>query len=85
MKFGEIIKTRAFKDFSVILLLMGLPTLNFRLTDADIALQRYFYSPEKGWLLQFHPFWDFITVSVFSRVTSSPLPDSSWSPSPTGM
>ena len=60
MKFGEIIKTRAFKDFSVILLLMGLPTLIFRLTDADIALQRYFYSPEKGWLLQFHPFWDFI-------------------------
>ena len=60
MKFSEIIKTRAFKDFSVILLIMGLLTLVFRLTDADIALQRWFYSPEKGWLLQFHPFWDFI-------------------------
>ena len=60
MKFGKIIKTKAFKDFSIILLIMGIVTLVFRLTDADIALQRYFYSPEKSWLLQFHPFWDFI-------------------------
>jgi len=60
MKFREIIRTRAFKDFSIILLIMGLLTLVFRLTDADIALQRYFYSPEKGWLLQYKPFWDFI-------------------------
>jgi membrane-associated PAP2 superfamily phosphatase len=60
MKFGNIIKTRAFKDFSIILLLMGIVTLVFRLIDADIALQRYFYSPEKGWLLQYRPFWDFM-------------------------
>jgi len=60
MNFRKIIKTRAFKDFSIILLLMGLLTLVFRLTDADIALQRYFYSPEKGWLLQYRPFWDFL-------------------------
>ena len=60
MKFGNIIKNRAFKDFSIILLLMGIVTLVFRLTDADIALQRYFYSPEKGWLLQYRPFWDFM-------------------------
>ena len=60
MKFSEIIKTGAFKDFSIILLLMGIVTLVFRLTEADVALQRFFYSPEKGWLLQFHPFWDFI-------------------------
>ena len=60
MKFNKIIKTRAFKDFSIVLLLMGIVTLVFRLTDADIALQRYFYSPEKGWLLQYRPFWDFI-------------------------
>ena len=60
MKFGEIIRTRAFREFSIILMLMGIITLVFRLTDADIALQRYFYSPEKGWLLQFHPIWDFI-------------------------
>jgi len=60
MKFSEIIRTRAFKDFSIILLFMGMLTLVFRLTDADISLQRWFYSPEKGWLLQFHPFWDFI-------------------------
>ena len=60
MKFSRIIRTRAFKDFSIILLFMGMLTLVFRLTDADISLQRWFYSPEKGWLLQFHPFWDFI-------------------------
>jgi membrane-associated PAP2 superfamily phosphatase len=60
MKFDKIIRTRAFKDFSIILLLMGTVTLVFRLTDADIALQRYFYSPEKGWLLQYRPFWDFM-------------------------
>lgn len=60
MKFGEIIKTRAFKDFSIVLLLMGIVTLVFRLTNADIALERYFYSTEKGWLLQYRPFWDFL-------------------------
>jgi len=60
MKFSEIIKSRAFKDFSIVLLIMGIITLVFRLTDADIALQRYFYSPEKGWLLQYKPFWDFL-------------------------
>lgn len=60
MEFSRIIKTRAFKDFSVIILLMGIVTLVFRVTEADISLQRYFYSPERGWLLQFHPFWDFI-------------------------
>ena len=60
MKFSEIVKTRVFKDFSIFILIMGFLTLVFRLTDADIALQRYFYSPEKGWLLQYKPFWDFI-------------------------
>lgn len=60
MKYGKIIKTRAFKDFSIVLLMMGIVTLVFRSTDADMALQRWFYSPEKGWLLQYHPFWDFI-------------------------
>jgi len=60
MKFGKIIKTREFKDFSITLLIMGLLTLVFRLTDADIAIQRYFYSSEKGWLLQYRPFWDFL-------------------------
>ena len=60
MKFGKIIRNRVFKDFSIILLLMGIVTLVFRLTDADIALQRYFYSHDKGWLLQYRPFWDFI-------------------------
>jgi len=60
MKFGELVKTNAFKDFSVVLLLMGLVTLVFRYSGADVALQRFFYSPEKGWMLQFHRFWDFI-------------------------
>ena len=60
MKFVDIIRTRAFKDFSIILLLMGIVTLVFRLTNADIALEQYFYSCEKGWLLQYRPFWDFL-------------------------
>jgi len=60
MKFGKIIRSGAFKDFSVILMLMGILTLVFRMTDADIALERYFYSTEKGWLLTYLPFWDFL-------------------------
>ncbi|MCX6249694.1 MAG: phosphatase PAP2 family protein [Bacteroidetes bacterium] len=60
MKFTKFIKNQAFKDFAIIILLLGVITLVFRYTNTDIALQRYFYSPEKGWLLQYKPFWDFI-------------------------
>ena len=34
--------------------------LVFRLTNLDIILQRYFYSPQRGWILKYKPFWDLI-------------------------
>jgi membrane-associated PAP2 superfamily phosphatase len=53
-------KRQAWKDFSILILVLGLLTLLFRYTRLDIRLEQYFYSPEKGWALQYRPFWDFI-------------------------
>lgn len=52
-------KRQAWKDFSILFLVMGILTLIFRITNIDISLEHYFYSPEKGWVLQYRPFWDF--------------------------
>jgi lipid A 4'-phosphatase len=60
MTFNKIIKSQAFKDFSIIIFILGLATILFHITDWDIAVERYFYSNEKGWLLQYSPFWDFL-------------------------
>jgi lipid A 4'-phosphatase len=51
---------QAFKDFSILILILGLLTLIFRFTNLDITLEHYFYSSEKGWILQYRPVWDFI-------------------------
>ena len=51
---------QALKDFSILIILIGLLTLVFRFTNLDIKLEHYFYSPEKGWMLQYKPVWDFI-------------------------
>ena len=59
MSIKNIIKSRAFKDFSIILLLLGLITLIFDVTRLDISLQSYFYSASEGWFLKFKPFWDY--------------------------
>ncbi len=50
----------AVKDFSILVFLLGLLTLIFRITNLDITLEHYFYSHEKGWMLQYQPFWDLI-------------------------
>jgi lipid A 4'-phosphatase len=50
---------KAIRDFSVPILLLGFLTLLFRFTNLDIRLEQYFYSPQKGWLLQYKPVWDF--------------------------
>ena len=50
----------AVKDFSILIILIGVLTLVFRYTKLDITLEHYFYSPQKGWMLQYQPFWDFI-------------------------
>ena len=47
-------------DFLIpILILMGLTTI-FWITDADIAIQKSFYTPEKGWYLNDTNPWDFL-------------------------
>ncbi|MCX6243518.1 MAG: phosphatase PAP2 family protein [Bacteroidetes bacterium] len=56
----ELPKKQIFKDFSILILIIGLLTLVFRYTNLDIALERYFYSQDKGWILQYKPFWDLI-------------------------
>ncbi len=53
-------KCQAWKDFSILFLILGLLTLVFRFTDIDITLEHYFYTSEKGWMLQYRPIWDFI-------------------------
>ena len=53
-------KRQAWKDFSILVFLIGFLTLVFRYTNLDIMLEHYFYSPEKGWMLQYKPVWDFI-------------------------
>lgn len=58
MEWKTIVKSRAFKDFAFIFLLLGVLTLLFDITNLDIALQRIFYSPEKGWFMRYIPFWD---------------------------
>jgi len=54
------LKRQAFKDFSILVFILGLLTLIFRFTNLDISIEHYFYSPEKGWILQYKPIWDFI-------------------------
>jgi membrane-associated PAP2 superfamily phosphatase len=51
---------QSIKDFSILIFLLGILTLVFRYTKLDILLENYFYSPEKGWVLQYRPVWDFI-------------------------
>jgi lipid A 4'-phosphatase len=53
-------RRQAFKDFSILVFLLGSLTLLFRFTSLDLRLEHYFYSAEKGWMLQYQPFWDFI-------------------------
>ncbi|MCX6246829.1 MAG: phosphatase PAP2 family protein [Bacteroidetes bacterium] len=48
------------KDFSILIFILGVLTLLFRFTNLDIRLEHYFYSADKGWMLQYQPFWDFI-------------------------
>jgi lipid A 4'-phosphatase len=59
MTIKSVIKTQAFKDFSIIFILLGLITLVFNVTRLDIFLQSYFYSSNEGWFLKFRPFWDY--------------------------
>ncbi len=54
-----LIKSQAFKDFSIIFILLGIITLIFNVTNLDIKLQAYFYSSSEGWFLKFKPFWDY--------------------------
>jgi len=60
MSLQKIIRHQAFKDFAIIFLILGVTTVIFHVTNLDIALERYFYSPGKGWFLSVNPFWDFI-------------------------
>ncbi len=60
MNLKKIVQNAAFKDFRNIGLLLALTTLLFHLTDLDIAVQKFFYSPAQGWQLEREPFWDFI-------------------------
>ena len=60
MNISGILKSRLFKDFAIILALLGIITIVFNVTDLDISLQRFFYDQDKGWLLQNKPLWDFI-------------------------
>jgi lipid A 4'-phosphatase len=53
-------KRQAWKDFSILFLILGILTLVFRFTNLDIILEHYFYTSEKGWILQYRPIWDFI-------------------------
>jgi len=54
------VRRQAFIDFSILIFLVGILTLVFRYSNLDIAMERYFYSGEKGWMLQYKPVWDFI-------------------------
>jgi membrane-associated PAP2 superfamily phosphatase len=56
----KVLRSQALKDFSILIFLLGLLTLVFRFTNLDITFEHYFYSPEKGWILQYQPFWDLI-------------------------
>jgi membrane-associated PAP2 superfamily phosphatase len=56
----KFLKSQAWKDFSILLLILGILTLVFRFTDLDIRLEHLFYTTDKGWMLQYRPFWDFI-------------------------
>jgi lipid A 4'-phosphatase len=56
----HLLKKPIFRDFSILILVTGLLTLVFRYTNLDIALERNFFSPDKGWLLQYKHFWDLI-------------------------
>ena len=56
----RILRSPVVKDFAILIFLIGILTLLFRYTDLDIRLKQYFYSPEKGWILQYKPVWDFI-------------------------
>jgi lipid A 4'-phosphatase len=60
MNATRILKSRPFKDFAIILGLLGLITLVFNITDLDISLQHLFYNQEKGWILQNRPLWNFL-------------------------
>ena len=53
-------KHPAWKDFSILFLILGSLTLVFRFTDLDITLEHYFNTSDKGWILQYRPVWDFI-------------------------
>ena len=53
-------KCQAWKDFSILFLVLGILTLVFRFTDLDIKLEHLFYTSDKGWNLQYRPIWDFI-------------------------
>ncbi len=56
----NIIKSQAFKDFSIIALILAITTAVFHLTNLDIEAEKLFFSTEKGWMLEYLPFWDFI-------------------------
>ena len=56
----HLLKKQSFKDISILILITGVLTLLFRLTNLDIALERHFFTSGKGWILQYKPFWDLI-------------------------
>jgi lipid A 4'-phosphatase len=59
-KSGNRAMRQAIVDFAILAAILGGSTLLFRVTSIDITLERFFYSAEKGWMLQYAPFWDFI-------------------------
>jgi lipid A 4'-phosphatase len=60
MKVRTILKSQAFKDFSIVILILGITTVIFHVTSLDIIIQRFFYSDAKGWVIQTKGFWDII-------------------------
>ena len=68
MNLKKIVQNAAFKDFRNIGLLLALTTLLFHLTDLDIAVQKFFYSPAQGWRWSVSHFGILFIVSGFSPV-----------------
>jgi len=60
MEIKGTIQRSAVKDFGILFLILALATIPFYLTNLDLSVQQYFYSPALGWRLEREPIWDFI-------------------------
>ena len=70
-------KKQALLDFLIPILVLISLTMIFWFTNLDIALEKYFYSPEKGWFLKKVNPWNFLyhygTVPAFTLAMISVL------------